>query len=78
MIASSKLALAKCFHCDKTFKDLDRICTVNSRIFVLRDMDFQNLQETYVFTNGSDVQMNREINFHMNCFEELAGQDYVP
>lgn len=75
MIPNNRLALIKCFHCNELFKANDQVCTISERVWDSFSMDFKELT---IRTTESEIAVPMEVNFHKECFVEIAGSQYTP
>lgn len=74
MIPVDRLALISCHFCGKLFEDHDAISTISSKRFNMYNMNFEEV----TVKAQNDISIPKEINFHEQCFMEIAGKDYTP
>lgn len=79
-----------CIVCNQEFKNAEEVVTIAARVFdknnftfnLLSGQDnsvlFQNKLIQYVGIESVTDIVPREKNFHLKCFEEIAGKDFLP
>lgn len=77
MIPVDKLALLRCHHCEQKFKNNDEVYSIISRRYSEYDLGFTELKNAQT-NDGLNVAVPREVNFHRECFLEIAGDEYAP
>lgn len=77
-----KLARIVCHHCEREFQGTEDVYTISARQWVNNECDFKSLSiettDEYSKELGRKLWVDREINFHKKCWENIAGPDYMP
>lgn len=73
-----------CVICHKLFRHTEEIVTISARVFDKENFTFTPLLKPF-YTSGFGLSVEqlsevtpRERNFHLTCFEEVAGKDFLP
>ncbi len=71
-----------CTVCRKSFRHTEEVVTISARVFDKDNFTFSALTNPIHISefNFSEVRelSPRESNFHLKCFEEVAGKDFLP
>lgn len=78
-----KLEQVICYICEKHFKDLEDIVQISSRKFDINKFKFETIHvrapvSSVAIPAASTLIVACEINFHVQCFVEIAGTNFVP
>ena len=74
MLSAKNFGLIMCHECGERFNECQSIYTILSRTWY---PDLAKFQQEYV-TNDDGVMIPKELNFHQNCFVNVAGKSYSP
>jgi hypothetical protein len=74
MLSTKDLGLIKCHECRKPFDKAQSVYTILSRTWNAVTARFQ--QEFVTTDTGGMIP--KELNFHQDCFINVAGKDYSP
>ncbi len=76
------LARIVCHHCGAKFKPDEDVYTISARSYSSEMVNFDTRSiETSVEEDrglGRRLWVDREINFHVSCWENIAGPEYMP
>ena len=67
----------KCTACNGDLRHTEEVVSICARWYDGADCNFQILYEIYESPNMKP-SIPRELNFHLKCFESVAGKQYLP
>ena len=78
MIDNKKLDLRKCLSCNRKLKNHEEICSIITRTYM--DNDFIDSFTSIAIDDDLNdyLALKKEIHFHLKCFEQFAGEDFIP